>query len=159
MLLRLLLFGDTNSNSKLYFAKVGLTMCVCMLSHSVMSESLQLHGPQSTRLLCLWDSPGKNTGVGCDFLLQGIFSTQGLDPHILCLLHQPTDSLSLCHLESLGLTLSPIVILLFFYVTLTHFYQVVEFIFSLMHLFSRAAVTNYHNLGGLKQQKLIFSEF
>ena len=41
----------------------------------------------------------------------------------------------------------------------THFYQVVEFIFSLMHLFSRAAVTNYHNLGGLKQQKLIFLEF
>ena len=27
-----------------------------------------------TRLLCPWDSPGKNTGVGCHFLLQGIFS-------------------------------------------------------------------------------------
>ena len=26
---------------------------------------------------CLWDSPGKNTGVGCHFLLQGIFPTQG----------------------------------------------------------------------------------
>ena len=33
---------------------------------------------QSTRLLCLWDSPGKNTGVGCRALLQGIFPTQGL---------------------------------------------------------------------------------
>ena len=29
------------------------------------------------RLLCPWDSPGKNTGVGCHFLLQGIFPTQG----------------------------------------------------------------------------------
>ena len=29
-------------------------------------------------LLCPWDFPGKNTGVGCHFLLQGIFSTQGL---------------------------------------------------------------------------------
>ena len=29
----------------------------------------------SARLLCPWDSPGKNTGVGCHFLLQGIFLT------------------------------------------------------------------------------------
>ena len=33
-----------------------------------------------TRLLRPWDSPGKNTGVGCHFLLQGIFPTQGLNP-------------------------------------------------------------------------------
>ena len=31
----------------------------------------------STRLLCPWDFPGKDTGVGCHFLLQGIFPTQG----------------------------------------------------------------------------------
>ena len=30
-----------------------------------------------------WDSPGKNTGVGCHFLLQGIFLTQGSNPHLL----------------------------------------------------------------------------
>ena len=30
----------------------------------------------AVRLLCPWDSPGKNTGVGCHFLLQGIFPTQ-----------------------------------------------------------------------------------
>ena len=29
-----------------------------------------------------WDSPGKNTGVGCHFLLQGVFPTQGLNPHL-----------------------------------------------------------------------------
>ena len=32
--------------------------------------SLQPHGQQPTRLPCPWDSPGKNTGVGCHFLLQ-----------------------------------------------------------------------------------------
>ena len=32
------------------------------------------------RLLCLWNFPDKNTGVGCHFLLQGIFPTQGLNP-------------------------------------------------------------------------------
>ena len=38
----------------------------------------------ATRLLCPWDFPGKNTGMGCHFLLQGIFLTQGLNsgfPH------------------------------------------------------------------------------
>ena len=33
--------------------------------------------------LCPWDFPGKNTGVGCHFLLQGIFLTQGSDPPLL----------------------------------------------------------------------------
>ena len=41
-----------------------------------MSNSWWHHGPQLTRLLCPWDFPGKNTGVGCHFLLQGIFPTQ-----------------------------------------------------------------------------------
>ena len=40
-----------------------------------------------TRLLRPWDSPGKSTEVGCHALLQGIFLTQGLTPHLLCLLH------------------------------------------------------------------------
>ena len=39
-----------------------------------------------TRLLCPWDFPGKNTGVGCCFLLQGIFPTQGLNLPLLHLL-------------------------------------------------------------------------
>ena len=47
------------------------------VSHSVMSDSLRSHGPQPTRLLCPWDSPGKNTGMGCHFLLQEIFLSQG----------------------------------------------------------------------------------
>ena len=36
-----------------------------------------------TSLLCPWDSPGKNTGVGCHFLLQGVFLTQDTDPDLL----------------------------------------------------------------------------
>ena len=37
--------------------------------------------------LCPRDSPGKHTGVDCHALLQGIFPTQGSNPHLLCLLH------------------------------------------------------------------------
>ena len=53
-------------------------------------KSLQLCPPLcdsiSTRLLSPWDSPGKNTGVGCHAFLQGIFPTQKLNPHLLGLL-------------------------------------------------------------------------
>ena len=35
-----------------------------------MSDSVRPHRRQPTRLRCPWDSPGKNTGVGCHFLLQ-----------------------------------------------------------------------------------------
>ena len=40
-------------------------------SPSLMSNYLRPHGLQPARLLCQWNSPGKNTGVGCHFLLQG----------------------------------------------------------------------------------------
>ena len=42
------------------------------VSHSVVSNCLTIHGLQPPRLLCPWNSPGKNTGVVCHFLLQGI---------------------------------------------------------------------------------------
>ena len=41
-----------------------------LVSHSVVSDSLQPHGLYPARLLCPWDFPGKNTGVGVHFLLQ-----------------------------------------------------------------------------------------
>ena len=51
---------------------------------SGMSDCVQPYGLLlPTRLLCPWDSPGKNTGVGCHALLQGIFPTQGLNLHLL----------------------------------------------------------------------------
>ena len=54
---------------------------------SVVSNSLRPYGLQPARLLCPWNSPGKNIGVGCHAPLQGIFPTQGSNPHLLCLLH------------------------------------------------------------------------
>ena len=63
----------------------------------VVSYSLQTHGLYPTRILCLQDSPGKNTGVGCHFLLQGNFLTQGLNSHLL---HWQVNSLPLSHLRS-----------------------------------------------------------
>ena len=52
-------------------------------SCSVVSDSLRPHGLYPTRLLHPWDFPGKNTGVGCHFLLQGMFPTQGSNPGLL----------------------------------------------------------------------------
>ena len=54
-----------------------------VLSRSVESNSLRPHGLYPARLLCPWGSPGQNTGLGCHFLLQGIFSTQGSNPGLL----------------------------------------------------------------------------
>ena len=66
---------------------------------SVTSDSLQPHGLYPTRLLCPWDSPGKNSGMGCHALPQGIFLTQGLNQCLLCLLHWQAGSLHLAPLE------------------------------------------------------------
>ena len=44
-------------------------LLLLLRSRSVMSDSVRPHRRQPTRLLCPWDSPGKNTGVGCHFLL------------------------------------------------------------------------------------------
>ena len=63
-----------------------------LFSHLVMSDSLQLHGLWLARLLCPWNSPGKNPGVSCHFLCQGIFLTQGSNA---CLLHWQAGSLPL----------------------------------------------------------------
>ena len=62
------------------------TVCVYMLSPSVMSNSLQPHGLQPPRFFSPWDFLGKNTRVGCHFLLQRIFPAQGLNPrfHVSC---------------------------------------------------------------------------
>ena len=79
--------------------KSGAVLCL------VMSDSFQPYGLQPARLLCPWDSPGKNTGVGCHALLQGIFQTQGLNPDLLScrrilyhLSHQgkPISEIGLC---------------------------------------------------------------
>ena len=64
-------------------------------SLSVMSNSSATPKDCSpTWFLCPWDFPGKNTEIGCHFLLQGIFPTQGLNTPLL---HWQVDSLLLSH--------------------------------------------------------------
>ena len=47
---------------------------VLLLNHFSCVLSVRSHRRQPTRLLCLWDCPGKNTGVGCHFRLQCMLS-------------------------------------------------------------------------------------
>ena len=71
-----------------------VSLCVCSVTQSYPT----FWDLMGCRLLCPWDFPGKNTGVGCHFLLQVIFPTQGSNP---CLLHWQADSLPLSQLRSL----------------------------------------------------------
>ena len=67
------------------------SVCACQVA-SVMYDSLWSYGSWPARLFCPCDAPGKNTGVGCHFLLWGIFPTQGLNPCLLRLLHWQVGS-------------------------------------------------------------------
>ena len=71
--------------------RTNVCVCVCLvaLSWPTLCDPVDcsLPGP------CPWNFPGKNTGVGCHFLPQGIFLTQGSNSHLLCLLHWQADSL------------------------------------------------------------------
>ena len=63
------------------YVYVSYFICACMLRSSVMSNSVQSQGLQPARLLCPWNFQGKYNAVGCHFLLQVIFLTQGSNPH------------------------------------------------------------------------------
>ena len=58
-------------------------MCACMLGCSDTLDSWWPCGLLPTRLLCPWNFPGENTGVGCHFLLQGIFPIRD-QIHVSC---------------------------------------------------------------------------
>ena len=87
--------------------------CVCICAQSCLTLCNPFATPlcnelQPTRLLCPWDFSSNNTRVGCPFLLQGIFPTQGSNPRLLCLLDWQADCLPLSHLmpqKKLKLTL------------------------------------------------------
>ena len=66
------------NNNNIY---VYVYMHACMLTHIWLFETHEL---QLVRLLCPWDSPSKNVGVGCQVLLQTIYLIQRLNP---CFLH------------------------------------------------------------------------
>ena len=66
--------------------------CYCCYVASVVSNSVRPHRRQPTRLPGPWDSPGKNTGVGCCFLLQCMKVKSESEVDQLCLtLSDPTD--------------------------------------------------------------------
>ena len=64
---------------------VPLFVCCCCGLFAILCPTLlQPHGLWPSRLLCPWNFPDKNTGMGCHFLLLGIFPTQGLNPSLMC---------------------------------------------------------------------------
>ena len=85
---------------------VLISILLSLWSLSVLFDPLQPYGLYPARLLSPWDFPGKNTGVGYHFLLQGIFLTQGSNPHLLPILHWQADSLPLRHQEDFNLWIS-----------------------------------------------------
>ena len=96
-----------NKGSKELSIKFAAPICrnyhvAWVLSPSVVSNSLRLHGLQPTRLHHPWNFPGKSTGLGSHFLLQGIFLTQGSNLGHLRLLNCQVDSLPLSHQRSLA---------------------------------------------------------
>ena len=60
----------------------ALLLLLLLLSWKSCPTLMRSHGLQPARLLCPWDFPGKNTGVGCHFLLQRVFPTQGSNLHL-----------------------------------------------------------------------------
>ena len=80
--------------------QLGWILCLltCLLVVKSLSRIQPFVTPWSVaHQACPWDFPGKNTGAGCHFLLQGIFVTWGSNPWLL---HWQVDSLPLSHQES-----------------------------------------------------------
>ena len=71
---------------KVSYNKSGQSICPVTCLCPAVSNSLQPYRLQLARLLCPWDCPGKNTGVGCHVHLQGIFLIYGSNPQLLCLM-------------------------------------------------------------------------
>ena len=84
------------------------------VSRSVVSNSLQPHGLKLIRLFCPLDFPGKNTGVGCHFLLQGIFPGEG--PGIKS--SRPRDGIQVSALQADSLSSEPLVVFSNIYIAL-----------------------------------------
>ena len=75
-------------------------LCACVPSRFSCVQLSATPWTQPSRLFCPWDFLGKNTRVGCHLFLQGIFPTQGSNPHFLHLLPWQAGSLPLSHLGS-----------------------------------------------------------
>ena len=71
------------------FHKMLRAMCLHAQSYPALCDPMDCN----SQSCCVHNFPGKNTGVGCHFLLQGIFPTLGQNLHLLCILHWQADSL------------------------------------------------------------------
>ena len=83
------IYPEVIQQQKVALSTPRLIICCCCLVAESSPALLRPHGRQPARLLCPWDFPGEHTGVGCHFLLQGIFLTQRLNPSLL---HWQVDS-------------------------------------------------------------------
>ena len=85
--------------------------CALWLRCSVVSDAAT-PWTAAPRLLCPWDPPGKDTGVGCHLLLQGIFPTQGSNPdHLHCrwILYRPSHQGSSLWINNCGCITSELI--------------------------------------------------
>ena len=80
-------FGDDENSATYNYSRLGAEICICSsvrsfcVSCSVVFNSLQPHGLYLTRLLCPWNSPGKNAGwSGLPFPSPGDLSDPGVEP-------------------------------------------------------------------------------
>ena len=90
------LFYNTHIINKENIYPVIHKMCACALSHVRLCDPWTVAHQAPLPM----EFSGRNTGVGCRFLLRGIFPTQGSKTHLLCLLHWQADSLPLLPLGS-----------------------------------------------------------
>ena len=100
------LIGFTDTAPRRSVFCVYETLCVCSVT-SLMSDPLWPRGLWPARLLCPWDSPGKNTGLGCHALLHMIFLSQGIKPTSPVSPALQVDSLLLSHQGSPGDPIRP----------------------------------------------------
>ena len=72
-------FSPTEHGKGDWMLCVCVCGCVCVLSHSVVSNSLRPHGLYPARLLCPWNFPGKNAGLGYHFPFPGNLPDPGIE--------------------------------------------------------------------------------
>ena len=92
----IVMIGEYTGHYRSPELEVGSWVCACSVAQlcPTLCDPVDCSLPGSSVL------SGKNTGMGCHFLLQGIFLIQGLNPGLFHFLHWQVDSLPLCHLGS-----------------------------------------------------------
>ena len=106
---------------------------ICLWAQSFSHVQLWPHGLHPTRLLYSWEFSVKNTGMNCQFLCQGTFPTQGLNPHLLL---WQLDSLPLSYLKASYVYAEALIYLYFVY---SYDHKCAYIIYIYIYPFSRYA--------------------